>query len=189
MRSCPTCGETVHLEIRALEESKLRADHCPRCDGVWLTLSAYAQWLERGSPSGASDPGSLPPQKELNDGPFMRRCPDCRYILGRYRVGHDVPFTIDRCHNCRGVWLDSHEWAGLKQRGLHVQLHQIFTDDWQREIRQKATAAQEDARLRKQLGSADYDRILEFRRWISQHPRRDTIWGLLHDRDRPTPPG
>src|SRR5690606_32267174 len=108
MLTCPTCGDAAALGTEVLQGPGLEAGVCGTCGGVWLELKAYEEWLGQSAAAEQADADPVP-LEEIRDGPFLRRCPECRYILGRYRVRHDVPFTLDRCHNCRGVWLDARE--------------------------------------------------------------------------------
>ena len=186
MLSCPTCGPERPLHMELLEAPSLRVDHCANCDGLWIPVKAYSAWLDSGGMVQPVAPDTDVTSIPVEDGPFLRRCPQCAYILGRYRVDHDLPFTIDRCHNCRGVWLDRHEWRILKAKRLHERIHAIFTQDWQEDVRKREEQVREMTHDRRTLGDTDYARVLETRSWIAAHPHRDLIWGLLlESRDEP----
>ncbi|MEK7723973.1 MAG: zf-TFIIB domain-containing protein, partial [Acidobacteriota bacterium] len=70
---------------------------------------------------------------------LARLCPECRRILVKYKVGQNIPFLIDRCGQCAGIWLDKGEWEILKRRNLHDDLQKIFTDHWQEEVKKGET--------------------------------------------------
>jgi len=180
MMSCPTCGTDSMLETVLLEESGLHVEACSRCEGLWIPAGAYNRWLEQQAAAPASTSGG--PHHvhlEMKDGPFLRRCPTCAYILGRYRVGPDVPFTIDRCHNCGGIWLDAHEWDVLKAARLHERLHAIFTSKWQQDVRRREADEKEEAWRRRVLGEDGYERLVAFEAWARQQPNRHVIFEIL----------
>ena len=56
----------------------------------------------------------------------------------KYLVGRGLPFTIDHCHGCKGIWLDGNEWEALKKRNLHDDLNLMFTSFWQKEAQREA---------------------------------------------------
>jgi Zn-finger nucleic acid-binding protein len=178
MSNCPNCGELSQLEPHLEGTPPLSCSSCRRCGGIWITAAAYADWLERLADSKPAVNANAD-DFELKEGPFLRRCPDCSYVLGRYRVSAELPFTIERCHNCRGVWLDQHEWDLLKSHELHQRLHAIFDAEWQNEVRQQSQRQREEARRREVLGEADHARILETRNWLESHAQRDLLWSML----------
>lgn len=181
MLPCPTCGVGVGLFTVILAEPALRVDQCRRCGGMWIPAVEYHEWLDHCLSGAADDAGSEVSELQFNDGPFLRRCPTCSYILGRYRVGPDVPFTIDRYHKCNGIWLDAHEWDALKARRLHQRLNAIFTQKWQADIQRRQAEEKEEAFRRRVLGSDGYKRLLEFEEWAKDHPYRPLILELLAD--------
>ena len=180
MRNCPNCGELSQLTAYLEGSPPLSCESCLRCGGIWITLEAYASWLDALGDARPASGASLD-DFEMKEGPFLRRCPDCRYVLGRYRVSAELPFTIERCHNCHGVWLDEYEWDLLKSHNLHQRLHAVFDAEWQDSVRQQEQRQRESTRRKQTLGEGDYTRILEMRRWLESHPQRDLLWGILLD--------
>ena len=114
----------------------------------------------------------------------LRRCPDCDYILARVRVGHGIPFTVDRCRHCEGAWLDGGEWDALKERRLHDDLYLIFDDAWQKSIRREEHVRVTEDSFRRRLGDEAYNRAREIRGWLDDHPARSEIFAYLQLRDR-----
>jgi Zn-finger nucleic acid-binding protein len=110
----------------------------------------------------------------VHDTPGLKYCPEDRYILAHYRVGHGVPFTLDGCRHCEGVWLDRDEWEILNERGLHDDLYEIFTEQWQQQIKEEEYRAREEAHWLRVLGEADYAKVREVKAWLESHPER--VW-------------
>ena len=179
---CPVCQNSSPLAPEALEPH-LTAWHCAGCGGHWIRLADYWRWRaqakveSRGTPE-ALDSGAPAPDSDT-DTFGIKRCPDCQYVLGRFIVGRNVPFALDRCRNCSGAWLDRDEWATLKRRGLHDDLHLIFSDEWQKGARLEEQRRVAEARLRRRFGSGDYARVREVKGWLDDHPKRSELLAFI----------
>lgn len=189
MSLCPVCTPAQLLRLQILEPG-LHVRGCPRCGGHWIRLADYWRWrADKGTGAPEKSPGrSTTAAKEATG---LRRCPDDGQPLSRYRVGKGIAFTLERCGNCEGVWLDGNEWEVLRRRGLHDDLHRVFTDDWQREAGRTEKQQQAEAALMRALTPADYARIREVKAWIDSHPLRAELYGVLGVERRASvpPPG
>ncbi len=175
---CPTCPERSDLGTTQLEPH-LAAHTCTRCAGQWLRAASYWKWRALGGTAAAEEGGQETPDIEVRDRSGLLQCPECRHILGRYQVGARVPFTVDRCRNCEGVWFDAEEWRALRAGDLHRQLHEIFTDDWQERIRAELRKEREEEQWERQLGPADHRRMRHVKAWIDAHPKRSELYAYL----------
>ena len=90
-----------------------------------------------------------------------------------------MPFLIDRCRNCNGLWFDRDEWQTLRSRNLLHLLPHLTSDEWQRELHQAELEAQEERRLLSELDPRDLARIREIKAWLDGHPNRTTLFRLL----------
>jgi len=175
----------VHLDtpLQPTElEPGLSAFVCPKSGGHWIPLSSYFTWRELH----ASATRPLPPgyHPELADDCAQRAliCPESGYLLVRYRVGSGLNFCVDRSPKTGGVWLDAGEWEALKSKGLHDELHLIFTAPYQARILSEVADTRLEDRFRARLGAEDYQRVTDFRSWLRKHPkRRDIVAYLLDD--------
>lgn len=174
---CPTCSQRSDLVTTQLEPH-LGAHTCTRCQGQWVRAAAYWKWRALGD--GADHPveGAVP-CVEVADRPALLQCPECRHILGRYHVGARVPFTVDRCRNCEGAWFDAGEWAALRAGEFHLRLHEIFTDEWQKQVRDEQRKEREEEQWARQLGAADHRRLRHVKAWIDAHPKRSELYAYL----------
>lgn len=175
--NCPAC-KTLSLTTKILEEN-LKVRHCSNCAGHWLSAQDYWQWLEKHGetlPEKAST--DLPLQ--VTDQPEVKFCIDCRGLMLKYRVGHGTNFYLDRCSKCGGVWFDRNEWESLRQRNLHDEIHQIFSDAWQRQIRQGELKRVVENAYRTTLGDEDYTQAMQIKDWITHHPQAQAIMSLLN---------
>ena len=174
---CPVC-KTDELATEDVGEG-LASLRCQTCSGNWLPSYVYWKWRQR---QGAGAPPPPEPVKAAARGQEpkgVKFCPECRTILARYRVRAEVPFGVDRCGNCAGIWFDQGEWQVLKERGLHRDLDFIFNSAWQAKVRHAESEAREEVALRKLLGEADYAEARRIKDWMSRHPRRRELQFFL----------
>lgn len=172
---CVTCKNST-LEPKELEPGLIAAS-CLSCEGTLISLMNYRYWLDK-FPTTASDRSV-----ELNDTapPFtsVRACPKCSRLMTRYQVGATTDHQLDLCASCDEAWLDKGEWQLLNRLDLQGKLPKIFTDAWQRNIRKAKQEAALHERYEKLIGSEDFAKASEFKRWVYQHPQRETIKQFL----------
>lgn len=181
--NCPVCKPTRALVVAPLEDGKLTARRCPTCNGHWIRSADFWRWRAiagENLPETPAPAGTLTPPEAAG----LRLCPDCNHVLGRYRVGHGVGFTVDRCRHCEGAWLDGGEWEALRVRNLHDDLPQIFDDEWQRAVKREVQELTTEESFRRRLGDDTYRRAQETRAWLDAHPRRSELFAYLQLKHR-----
>ena len=175
---CPVC-KRADLETKEIEPN-LFAETCGNCKGKWITSDNYEQWLKHHGKILPEIPGQgsnmTIPEFEL-----ARLCPKDGRILIKYKVGRNIPFKLDRCGNCGGVWLDKDEWEVLKSRNLHDELNQIFTKNWQEQVAQDQIGKNLENIYREKFGVENYEKIKSFKTWIDQHEKQAEILAYLRD--------
>ena len=172
----------VDLQSKEIEPGLLGYE-CPQSGGYWIPLQAYEQWKANQPP--LAETASLPPDQAVSVGPDPKRtaliCPESGVVMLRYKAGQGLPFHIDRSPATGGVWLDRGEWQALKQRGLHMELNLIFTASYQRDLRSAEYAQSLEKVFQERIGQADFQRVAEFKEWISRHPKHRDIMCYLSD--------
>jgi Zn-finger nucleic acid-binding protein len=191
--NCPVC-KTIGLNSTTLER-ELPASVCPQCGGTWISSTHYFTWLEKQGPhvAGKPAPGTPPP---VSDSKGAKICCECGGILIRYHVGQEVPFAIEQCGRCKGIWLDKNEWAVLKAHNFHDELHLIFQSGWQKEIgrgdylrkvQQSYEKQLEDYQRRvqqayeKRFGPEIYAEINRIREWLAKQPHKAALLSYLNE--------
>ncbi len=172
----------IHPEaalIRTELEPGLDACLCPKSGGVWIPLQAYFDWRERSVSKARALPPGDEPQAATDAGQRALICPESGCLLVRYRVGEGLDFQIDRSPKTGGVWLDAGEWDALRSKGLHKQLHLIFSAAYQKRIRTQLSVAQLEEQFRQKIGASDFERVEEFKSWLTSHPKRRDILACL----------
>ncbi len=178
---CPVCRQ-VNLNKAELDAG-LFAMECERCRGKWIQSYFYWKWREKLGMSFEEIPAEYVTEMEIRDNPNAKLCPECGHFLVRYPVGHQTGFELDRCGHCGGVWFDMNEWEALKARNLHDDVHKIFSEIWQSQVRQDEMARAREAFFREKFGEEDYLRALEIRQWLREHPLSHELFAFVNDRE------
>lgn len=174
--NCPACQPTKSLTTHELSPG-LNAHGCTSCGGEWVRLESYTRWRDTASSSSTEILTAEP--VTTTDVPGLRRCPDCERILARFRIGHGATFVIERCRQCHGAWFDKNEWQSLVQSGIARRLPEVFSDEWQRSIRQEEQRAAAELMFEQRLGAREIARAREVRDWIANHSQRNTLLAYL----------
>ena len=175
--TCPGCKEEG-LSQHELE-ANLHSSRCGKCSGVWVSSNQYQQWLKT---HGANLPEKSPEaginlvSGETHGAKF---CPECKYILMKYKVGHDVHFSLNRCGHCGGVWFDKNEWEIMKSRNLNDDVHLVFSQPWQTSVREEEHKSAINEILRKQIGDEDLKEIERIKTWLQSHPKSAELYAYL----------
>ena len=173
---CPNCEK--HSLKRHEIEPKLTGLSCEKCQGEWLNTFQYLLWkdIQEESQKISSEHVSI----DTNDVQKIKHCPECNILMSRYKVGKDLNFTIDRCETCRGVWFDKQEWEAIKSKNLHTQIHFIFSDWWQKQIREEEVESSRSKRLTKLLGEDGFEKLASFKEWLLSQKGQKEALGYLN---------
>lgn len=177
--NCPVCKSET-LETKEIEPN-LFAEVCEKCEGKWISSKNYENWLAAHGDILPEIPADKESELTIPAFQIARLCPVDKRILIKYKVGHDIPFSIDRCGNCAGVWLDKDEWEILKSRNLHDEMNKIFTDHWQEEVQKDEMRKRLGRIYSDKFGETDYTKIRDFKTWIDSHEKQGEILAYLKD--------
>lgn len=178
--NCPVC-KTTELVSTQLEES-LPSFDCSNCKGRWIRGAEYWKWIETHGSKLAErvqEEESLTlaePGKPVD-------CPECRFRMVKYLVGRGLPFSVDHCHGCKGIWLDRNEWEALKKRNLHDDLNEMFTSFWQTGAQRELRKKHMEQIYLDRFGEENYEEIKRVRLWLETKMNREELLAYLTDRD------
>lgn len=170
---CPTCPG-YQLEPKELEPGMVVAS-CSKCNGGLLSLLNYQFWLKTQAPvmQDADDEIQLSDVDDVGD---AKQCPKCHRLMAKYSFTNKSRNRLDYCSACEETWLDHGEWELLKQARLERQVSKIFTDKWQRMLRQQKFQDLQNQRYQNLLGNDCYERATNFKSWLAkQEHRRDIL--------------
>lgn len=99
---CPACS----TKMKPLLISKVEIDECPACHGLWFDHQELGKIL-----SSKKIPQRLLTWMKLDDSLRLRPegtrpCPRCSKVLDTSVI---EGVTVDLCHDCKGLFLDSGE--------------------------------------------------------------------------------
>ena len=174
---CPVC-KNYALAAKELEQN-LSSQNCPNCRGRWIGSFQYWKWRQASGKSIAETPSSDESDLPVKDSSNAKLCPECGHFLRRYPVGHDIDFSLDRCGNCGGMWFDQNEWEVLKNRNLRDDVHKIFSEIWQRQLKDQQHQAEMEAFYKKKFGPDDYHKALDIKSWLDAHPNKSALRAFL----------
>lgn len=184
---CPDCKVTLAPQLLG---SGLKTLACGECQGEWLTFDEHLRWLEssehalspaqRESPSAAAAPPIEDPAPKR-----PRLCPRCSRILRRLKISLDLPFTLDRCGTCNGLWFERGELEAIESGGMLPRLYHHLNDVAQHRLLTEGVRRELERQCREAVGDEAFERVLVFRDWLNAHPQKLRLWALLDDREPP----
>ncbi len=180
---CPVC-KNIGLEPATLEK-ELPASICPKCGGTWISFGQYWTWLEKHGPH-LAEKSSAGPCSPVQDSKGVKICSECGGILLKYHVGHELPFAIEQCGKCKGIWLDKSEWDVLKAKNLHDEIHLILQTDWQKAIRREEYEHTVEQTYKNRFGPEIYAEIKRIREWLARQPERQALLAYLTESEHKT---
>jgi Zn-finger nucleic acid-binding protein len=161
-------------------EEYLPAMGCGTCHGSLVSLLYYRHWAETQKPATATPAAGA--VVEATDTTSAITCPKCSRIMTKYRLTGDVSNRIDVCACCDEAWLDGGEWELLESLQLDLKVTSIFTDTWQRRIRQEASEETRRNVLVRLIGEAGTNKVEEFREWLVANKYKPEIMAYLYRR-------
>jgi Zn-finger nucleic acid-binding protein len=172
---CPK-EKQISLEERVLD-SGLPAYGCPSCQGNWISGNSYTSWQVK-QPLPASETEVIDRMLEgfCEPPPLDAKaslCPECQAYMARARVPLKMPFYLERCPACKGIWCDRGEWEFLTEIGMGNLVHRFFAQDWQTLTRTREHIAQERRATIEKLGSDLATRVFELAELLEKHPYGD----------------
>ena len=173
---CPRC-ETSDLAPTLIEEY-LAAMACGQCGGSLVSLLYYRHWAETQKPE--TSPSSDAAVSRPRDTTTALMCPKCSRVMTKYKLVGSVDNRIDVCATCDEAWLDDGEWELLEQLQLSHTMPSIFTDAWQRRLRNEKTEDTRRSILKTTIGEVAAAKVEEFRVWLNEHKRKSTILTYLY---------
>ncbi|HLA31771.1 MAG TPA: zf-TFIIB domain-containing protein [Pseudomonas sp.] len=175
---CPACRTTT-LQPTKLDDGLL-AHGCGQCSGALVSLLYYRDWAERQPQS--EEPALQAEVEGVNESRQALTCPKCAKLMSKFQISGTRGNRLDLCGSCDEAWLDGGEWQLLKALELSHKMPSIFTEAWQRKVRQQACEEARRQRFGRLLGEQAVARADEIRDWLKDHPqRRELLFYIGHE--------
>lgn len=154
--------------------NKLSVKCCSECQGNWIPGEEYQTWQTRQAQQEAK-PEMLAQTLKVDfvQPPLDNKaalCPECQHYLSRAKVHYRTPFYVERCTYCGGVWCDKGEWEVLEKLGLHTNIEQMFSSEWQMRAREQEYAEKERQATIDKLGPEVATMVFALAEVLEQHP-------------------
>ena len=108
--NCPKCQSTTHeMTIEGVD-----LDFCPSCKGMWFDKDEMAFMAELPD----DVPNISEVQKDARKTDYD--CPRCGIKLEEMKFAQVQDLLIDRCPQCKGIWLDEGELPKLEVIAAHI---------------------------------------------------------------------
>jgi Zn-finger nucleic acid-binding protein len=175
---CPKCKHP-DLEGGTLAGS-MSVQWCPNCYGIWIPGREYEawqkeqnQWYNKSEQPQATGTLGIEFTPSAYDSKAAL-CPEDGHYLSRAKVPFSrVPFYIERCMLCGGIWCDNGEWDILETLGFHTEIDKMFSPNWQAKARVQELASRERQVLTEKLGPDIAGYVLELAEVLADHPHAD----------------
>jgi Zn-finger nucleic acid-binding protein len=135
-------------------------------------LLSYREWAESHIQPNSS---SIPRLDEIEDTSKALVCPKCSKIMLKFRIAGETKNKVDVCQHCDEAWLDEGEWELLGSLDIQHKLNAIFTEPWQRNIREENAKKAHEKRFEEILGVEEYSRLTDTKKWIYGHQNKEDI--------------
>lgn len=135
----------------------ITVDRCPTCSGVWIAAEAF-RTLTTHFMIGKEEERlydahtaftTLPPDAEVakyhrgDDHHYL--CPEGHGMMSEHRYAGDSCVFIDTCAVCRGIWLDVHELAHVREHLTFDEAKELFAQNFTRLVAD--TQRENDSRI------------------------------------------
>lgn len=105
---CPRDDSTLQTITRSGQE----LDLCPSCSGLWCEANELARLV--------GTPDDLPPTEDLKVDGLRATCPACDVSMTRRYYSQARFVMVDRCPDCRGIWLDDSELCDIVKQAYDL---------------------------------------------------------------------
>ncbi len=175
---CTVC-KTGKLSYSYLENS-LPCHRCVECDGIWLKLDAYLDWLSK-QDADSAEATELSISAQDSKGVLI--CPETGCLMLKFKVANQLDCHVDFSSACAGLWLDAGEWDLLKQAGLMYQVNNIATEVWQSRLRKERAHSIFEEKYEKLFGEKDHQRLKELRAWLGEKEKAREMLAYLSSKN------
>ena len=127
---CPRCNTDLLLT----ERHKLKVNHCPSCQGMWLEQVELGELEDEVFDFGDRWKGSL----FISSTPTTDQCPECAAHLQRFQYRfYDLEMEV--CPEQHGYWLEADEDSRvlelMKREEVDLQRKLLAEDKWAATLR------------------------------------------------------
>lgn len=174
---CSSC-KNGNLE-QSYFEGLFACHSCSSCGGDLILLGDFLRWQELNPKAELSVEAEV--DVVVEDTSRAMLCPLSGTLMTKYRIAADTEHRLDLSPSINAVWLDKGEWNLLKEKGLADKLADIFTDHWQRGVREEESSEVLEDLYERRFGG-HYEQVKAFKSVLkSMSNRQEVVAYLLSD--------
>jgi len=166
---------------------------CPKCENSDLGKKSFSQ------PYDCSECGGIWVRKEdlprMNDAVFDSSedilceitvhdsktgiCPEGHGIMIRARIEDEVPFYLERCTACGGIWFDKGEWQRIAGNHFLKHLPDFWSHSWQQRQRKEKDRRHYLQKNEELLGNELFASLTTLAETLKLHPEKSRALAFL----------
>ena len=176
---CPKCASQLLIPVEGVRASSgASALQCPSCSGFWVPPEVVALPVSV-AVLGKRDVRPTAPHLENQR---TGQCPEGHGLLRRARVTFHDPYFLERCARCGGVWFDAGEWSRAVADELLVNLSEVWSPAWRKQLSDQQSHESLEVDLRAKLGSELFSALSGLADKLEVHPQRGVALAYLSER-------
>ena len=161
--NCPNC----HTVLESSElEPKLVSHHCPKCDGHWVRLAHYVDWVKEQTIVAAVVEEINIEVEVDNTTPLL--CAKTQEPLIPFTIISDVNHRIDWGQTRKAFWVSQAEWTLMKEKRVANKLIDIFSTEMQSQLEPLQNQLNREHFMIKNIGKENYSRLKLMRSWLHE---------------------
>jgi len=149
---------------------------CDNCGGNFVMLSQYLVWADNNPDDSVVTNHDSEFKAEETSKAML--CPKTGRLMIKYRISAETDHRVDLSPSINAIWLDKGEWNLFKKEGIAGKLNEVFTDSWQRKIREAKSKETMQAFYENEFGEK-YPSISKFREMLEQMPNKSAVIAYL----------
>lgn len=111
---CPICKNMLVRQ----EYCEVEVNACPQCRGMFVSAEQFNALVKAAGqePAAEAERFTFKPRdvvRPLDGDVAPRTCPECGGEMREFNYAYDSNVFLDRCMQCRGLWLDADEITGV----------------------------------------------------------------------------
>ncbi|MCK5726663.1 MAG: zf-TFIIB domain-containing protein [Thiotrichaceae bacterium] len=171
--NCPNCS-SVTLKASQIEP-QLISQQCPQCEGHWIRLAHYIDWVKSQTIEQA-----VVEEIDVEVEPNMTTpliCPKTQEPLIPFSVTSDIKHQLHWGQTSKSFWLDKGEWQQMQEKRVADKLTDVFSTERQSQLAPLQQQLNREHLIINAIGKENYSRLKLVRTWL--HEQSDEHKALM----------
>lgn len=152
---------------------------CSECGGIWVRKEELSRMHELVFDKSENIPCDITGHDSKTG-----MCPEGHGILIRARIEDEVPFYLERCTACGGIWFDKGEWQRIAGNHFLQNLPDFWSYSWQQRQRKEKGRQQYLRQSEELLGNELFAWLMTLAERLKHHPEKSRALAFLQQEIR-----